>query len=136
VDERIDHNGAIIVGLDEVQLGGVFDEIKRLGISSIAISFLNSYANQTHEERALTLAKERRTSLYLTASCHISNEYREYERTSTAVVNAVLMPIIHKYLTQLGGDLKALGVDAPLRYAEQRGPLYSGERLGEARHDS
>ena len=123
VDERVEHDGSVSKALDEGQLGGVLDEIKGLGVSSIAISFLNSYANATHEERALALAKERNTSPYLTASSHISNEYREYERTSTAVVNAVLMPIIRKYLTQLESDLHGLGVEAPLYVMQSNGGL-------------
>ena len=123
VDERVEHDGSVSKALDEGQLGGVLDEIRGLGVSSIAISFLNSYANAAHEERALALAKERNAAPYLTASSHISNEYREYERTSTAVVNAVLMPIIRKYLTQLESDLHGLGVEAPLYVMQSNGGL-------------
>ncbi len=131
VAERVDHDGTVSEKLDEAGLSSVLDEIRRLGISSIAISFLNSYANRAHEERALSLAKERRTAPYLTASCHISNEYREYERTSTAVVNAVLMPIIHKYLTQLGGDLRSLSVEAPLYVMQSNGGLSTAANVSE-----
>ncbi|MCX6649101.1 MAG: hydantoinase/oxoprolinase family protein [Candidatus Bathyarchaeota archaeon] len=131
VDERVEHDGAVTKELDEGQLEGVLDEIKGLGVSSIAISFLNSYANSAHEERALTLAKERNTSPYLTASSHISNEYREYERTSTAVVNAALMPIIHKYLTQLESDLHSLGVGAPLYVMQSNGGLSTVANVSE-----
>ena len=117
--------------LDEAGLSSVLDEIRRLGVSTIAISFLNSYANPTHEERTLALAKERGTAPYLTASSRISNEYREYERTSTAVVNAALMPIIHKYLTQLGGDLKSLGVEAPLYVMQSNGGLSTATNVSD-----
>ncbi len=123
VDERVDHDGAVSVGLDEDQLGAVFDEIGRLGVSSVAISFLNSYANPAHEKRALTLAEERRAAPYVTASSDVSNEYREYERTSTAVVNAALMPIIHGYLTRLADDLRGLGIGAPLYVMQSNGGL-------------
>ncbi len=71
------------------------------------------------------------TSPYLTASSHISNEYREYERTSTAVVNAVLMPIIHKYLTQLESDLQGLGVKAPLYVMQSNGGLSTVANVAE-----
>ena len=131
VAERIDHDGVVSVELNEAGLSSVLNEIKSLGVSSIAISFLNSYANPTHEERALALAKERKTAPYLTASCHISNEYREYERTSTAVVNATLMPIIHKYLTQLSGDLKSLNVEAPLYVMQSNGGLSTAANVSE-----
>ena len=131
VDERVDHDGSVLKKLDEGQLGSVFDEIKRLGVSSIAISFLNSYANNVHEELALVLAKGRGMSPYLTASSHISNEYREYERTSTAVVNAVLMPIIRKYLTQLESDLRGLGIGAPLYVMQSNGGLSNSRNVSE-----
>jgi N-methylhydantoinase A len=131
VDERVEHNGSISKILDEGQLVGVLDEIKELGVSSIAISFLNSYANVAHEEKALVLAKERNMSPYLTVSSQISNEYREYERTSTAVVNAVLMPIIHKYLTQLESDLHSLGVEAPLYVMQSNGGLSTVANVAE-----
>ncbi len=123
VEERVEYNGSVSTPLDEAELGRVFDEITGLGISSVAFSFLNSYANHTHEERALVMAKERRVAPYLTASHRVSNEYREYERTSTAVVNATLMPIIHRYLTQLSKDLKGMGVEAPLYVMQSNGGL-------------
>jgi N-methylhydantoinase A len=131
VDERVEHDGKVTKKLDEAQLDEILDEIGMYGISSVAISFLNSYANAAHEERALALAKEKGVSPYLTASSHISNEYREYERTSTAVVNAALMPIIHKYLTQLTGDLKGLGVDAPLYVMQSNGGLSTAANVSE-----
>lgn len=131
VAERVDHDGAVSVELDEAGLSSVLDEIRRLGVPSIAISFLNSYANPKHEEAAFALVKERGTAPYLTASSHISNEYREYERTSTAVVNAALMPIIHKYLTQLGGDLRSLGVEAPLYVMQSNGGLSTAANVSE-----
>jgi N-methylhydantoinase A len=131
VEERIEHYGVVTGELDEKQLGTVLGEIERLGVSSIAISFLNSYANPTHEERALALAKEKKTISYLTSSSSISNEYREYERTSTAVVNAALMPIIHKYLRQLTEDLHGLGVNAPLYVMKSNGGLSTAVNVSE-----
>jgi N-methylhydantoinase A len=123
VDERVEHDGSISKALDEGQLENVLDEISKLGVASVAFSFLNSYANASHEERAFAVAKEKKTSPYLTVSSRVSNEYREYERTSTTVVNAVLMPIIHKYLSQLSDDLKTMGVEAPLYVMQSNGGL-------------
>ncbi len=123
VDERVEHDGTVTKRLDEGQLAEAFREIKEAGVGSVAFAFLNSYANNIHEERALELAKEAKISPYLTTSSGISNEYREYERFSTAVVNAALMPIIHGYLTRLGEDLRALGVEAPLYVMQSNGGL-------------
>jgi N-methylhydantoinase A len=131
VGERVEHDGSVSAPLNEGELGKVLDEIADLGVASVAFSFLNSYANAAHEERALAMARERRVSPYLTASHRVSNEYREYERTSTAVVNAALMPIIHRYLTQLGEDLKEMGVEAPLYVMQSNGGLSTAEIVAE-----
>ena len=131
VEERVEHDGSVLVPLNEGELGKVLDEIADLRVSSVAFSVLNSYANATHEERALAMAKERRASPYLTASHRVSNEYREYERTSTAVVNATLMPIIHRYLTQLSEDLKEMGFKAPLYVMQSNGGLSTAEIVAE-----
>ncbi len=131
VTERVRYDGSIITPLNEMELGKVLDEIADLGVSSIAFSFLNSYANTAHEERALAMAKELRGTPYLTASHQVSNEYREYERTSTAVVNAVLMPIIHRYLTKLSEDLKRKGIQAPLYVMQSNGGLSTAKNVSE-----
>lgn len=131
VDERVEYDGSVTVPLDEEQLGRVFEEIRRLEVGSVAFAFLNSYANQANEDRALTLAKELCVSSYLTASSRVSNEYREYERFSTAVVNAALMPIIHKYLTQLESDLKDLTIEAPLYVMQSNGGLSTAGNVAE-----
>jgi N-methylhydantoinase A len=131
VDERVEYDGSVSTPLNEGQLRDVLEEIRRLEVDSVAFAFLNSYANQTHEEKALTLAKELRVSPYLTASSRVSNEYREYERFSTAVVNAILMPIIHKYLTKLESDLKDLSVEAPLYVMQSNGGLSTAAYVAE-----
>jgi N-methylhydantoinase A len=131
VEERVEHDGSISVRLNESELNEIFDEIADLNVASIAFSFLNSYANPAQEERAFAIASERKAAPYLTASYRISNEYREYERTSTAVVNASLMPIIQRYLTQLSEDLKGMGVKAPLYVMQSNGGLSTAENVAE-----
>ena len=131
VDERVEYDGSVTVHLDKGQLGNIFEEIRRLEVGSVAFAFLNSYANQANEEAAMTLAKEMRVSPYLTASSRVSNEYREYERFSTAIVNAALMPIIHKYLTRLESELKDLAVEAPLYVMQSNGGLSTARNVVE-----
>ncbi len=131
VDERIEHDGTVTKPLDETQLELILDEIKGLNVGSVAIAFLNSYANQTHEKMALTMAKERQVSAYLTSSSGISNEYREYERFSTVVVNAALMPIIQKYIAQMETDLKSLHIEAPFYVMQSNGGLSTAANVAE-----
>ena len=121
--ERIEANGAVSTPLDETELRELLSRLKHEGVASIAFGFLNSYANSTHEERAKEVAREMRAAPYLITSSGVSNGYREYERLSTAVVNAVLMPIMHRYLTELATGLKGLGVSAPLYVMQSNGGL-------------
>ena len=93
VQERITHNGNIKIDLKTDDLKKIIDDIKNNNIESIAVGLLNSYANPVHEEIVSNKLKEELSCLFVTTSHGISNEYREFERLSTAVVNAVLLYI-------------------------------------------
>jgi len=123
VEERIDAEGNVLIPLDASEVEKVLDEVERVGVDSLAVGFLNSYTDPRHEEEVLMMARRRLPSLHLTASSVVSNEYREYERFSTAVVNATLMPIIKTYVSQLAVDLKGLGVEAPLYVMQSNGGM-------------
>ena len=72
-------------------------------VNAVAVCFINSYANDAHERRAAAILREMRRSLLVTASCEVLPEIKEYERTSTAVVNAYLLPAMRGYLSKLAG---------------------------------
>ena len=131
VDERIDAGGDAVIPLDAVEVGKVLDEVETEGIESLAVAFLNSYVNSRHEKSVLTLARRRLPGLYLTASSVVSNEYREYERFSTAVVNAALMPIVKTYVSQLAIDLNDLGIEAPLYVMQSNGGMATADVIVE-----
>ncbi len=108
VDERVDYRGSVLKPLDLGEIESIGSRLRALSIESVAIVFLHSYANPAHEilaERVLS-----RYVRYLSVSHKIAPEPREYERTSTTVVNATLMPIVSSYLERLGSGLKGLGV--------------------------
>jgi N-methylhydantoinase A len=128
-DERIEHDGFITKELANSELLRILEQVRVDGIESIAVGFLNSYANPDNERKFVEAA--RREIRYVTASSEVSNEYREYERFSTAVVNATLMPIIHRYITTLAFDVKALGVEAPLYVMQSNGGLASVKVVSE-----
>ncbi len=131
VDERTEASGEVSRPLDRAQLDAVLDEVEAEGVESLAVAFLNSYANPANEEEALRAVEDRGLAVHATASSRISNEYREYERFSTAVVNAVLIPIIHTYLTALTGEMKGLGVSAPLYVMQSNGGLSTAENVSQ-----
>lgn len=122
VDERIKYDGVVEKGISGSDLDSVIDRLSSDKVESVAVGFINSYANTVHEEKVKQAIKER-LDVYVTASYEISNEYREYERFSTAVVNAVLMPVIHKYINQLEEDLENHGLNTQLYVMQSNGGL-------------
>lgn len=123
LEERVSHEGQVTTPIDEEELSKIIDELKSEGVQSVAVGFLNSYANTVHETQVYEAIKQSLDDVYVTASHTISNEYREYERFSTAVVNAALMPVMHTYITRLEKDLKELGLEAPLYVMQSNGGM-------------
>ena len=118
VQERLRADGSAEIPLDEAQLPALLDRIKNLGAETIAISLLHAYANPAHEKRLAALIQAARPDLPISLSGDISPEIREYERCSTTVLNALLMPVVKAYLDRLE---KRLGEDgfSPLVFLVQ-----------------
>ena len=123
INERISPKGEVERGINPEELESIIHRIKEDGIESLAVGFINSYANTAHEVQVKKALLDAIPGLQVTASHEISNEYREYERFSTAVVNAVLMPVIHTYITRLEEDLDDLGLDTQLYLMQSNGGL-------------
>ncbi len=110
VPERINYKGEVLHPLDEEAVRCAVQQLKREGVEGIAICFLHSYINPAHEQRAAEIAREEAPDLTVTASYEITREWREYERTSTTVLNAYVQPITTRYLESLQASLEQLGV--------------------------
>jgi len=108
VEERIMYDGRILKGLNRDDLSSAIRKLREHGVESIAIAFINSYANPIHEIEAKRVLLEN-GFMYVTASSEITNEWREYERTSTAVINAYTHPKFSNYIDRLTGAFKELG---------------------------
>lgn len=103
VRERVDCRGKVLESLDEESLGAVLDRLRGEEVESIALCFLFSYANPSHEARVLHRAAE--LGVPVSASHRILPEYREYERCTTTVVNAYVSPLIERYLGRLEAEI-------------------------------
>ena len=114
VDERIAADGAIVRPLDREGLLAAAERLVADGADVVAISFINSYVNPVHERLAESLLTARFPALDVTASYRVLPEIKEYERTSTTVVNAYLLPVMRRYLANLAAGLRGIGVEAPL----------------------
>jgi N-methylhydantoinase A len=104
VDERIDHRGKVIVPLDEGEIPALTARLKELRVESVAICLLFSFINPLHE-RKLTKAL-RMEGFHVSPSYEILPEFREYERSSTTVINAYVAPVMDHYLEMLEDRLQ------------------------------
>ena len=120
---RIAADGSVIEPLDEDGLRTAAADLVAQDVQSIAICFINSYRNPAHERRADAVLREYFPDLAITASGSGMAERREYERTSTAVVNAYVLPILQSYLQRLRDGLLAIGITAPLLVSDSNGGL-------------
>ena len=109
VRERMLYDGSVEQPLDQTHLRSVIDEVQKKDVESIAVSFLYSFANTAHEDSILAALEP--LGLPVSLSSRILPEYREYERTSTTVINAYLAPVMSRYLLRLHSRLGAMGSD-------------------------
>jgi N-methylhydantoinase A len=98
VAERVNFRGEVLERLDEENCRAVVRELKAYGVTSIAVCFLHSYINPEHERRARAIIEEEYPRVYVSLSSDINPVFREYERTSTTVVNAYVTPRMVEHL--------------------------------------
>jgi len=109
VSERIDAEGKIVEELNYSDLENVAKFVLDKGVKSVAICFLNSYINSIHEEMAEDFLRKRLgEEIFISPSYKVCKEFREYERTSTTVINALLKPIVSKYLNRLEKNIREI----------------------------
>lgn len=104
--ERVNYKGEILIPLDLNDIDIAVNNFKKEGVEAIAIAFLHSYANIAHEKMASEHVKKLWPEIFVTCSHEITKEWREYERTNTAVINSYVQPIAAKYMDDLEKKLK------------------------------
>ncbi|MBS0638376.1 MAG: hydantoinase/oxoprolinase family protein [Proteobacteria bacterium] len=114
VPERMAADGSVLLPLDEAALLRLVEVLQAERIEAAAISFLHAYVNPAHELRALDLLSAALPDVAFTVSSEVCREIREYERTSTTVANAYVLPLMSRYLGQMSEGLAAIGVRCPL----------------------
>jgi N-methylhydantoinase A len=121
VAERMNYKGEVVTELDLATVDAVAHHIEAERCDSVAICLLHSYANPAHELQVADRLRELLPEVLVTASAEITREWREYERTSTAVLNAYVQPVAASYLRQLESSLRAEGIAAPLDIMKSNG---------------
>ncbi|SMH56280.1 hydantoinase/oxoprolinase family protein [Mesorhizobium australicum] len=107
---RMSYKGEELKPLDLSGLPAILDDFKAEGVQAIAICFLHSYANMAHEQAVIDAVKKLWPEVSVVASHQITREWREYERTNTAVLSAYVQPTAERYLSRLAGGLKEQGL--------------------------
>jgi len=121
VRERLDARGKVLAPLDEEAVRAVGRGLLDAGIGAIAVCFLHSYANPAHEAAAGRILREMCPELFVTLSHEILREFREYERTSTTVLNAYVGPRVARYLNTLQSHMTAGGFDGAIHIVRSNG---------------
>jgi len=127
VTERMSHRGEVLTPLDPASVATAVDALVAEGVESVAVCLLHAYANDAHEQAVGAIVRERAPGLALTLSSEILPEMREFERTSTAVTNAYVMPVMSRYLGHLEGELAALGLRASILVMQSSGGVMTVE---------
>ena len=114
IKERIASDGSVLIPLDENSVKEAVMKCKEEKVEAIAIGFLHCYANDQHEKLAQSIAQSLLPDIPISLSSQVSPEIREYDRLSTTVANAYILPLMQTYLKNLGESLKSTGYSAPL----------------------
>ena len=123
VPERIGPDGTVRTPLDEQAVREAAKAFLDDGVEAIVVAFLHSYRDPTHERRAGSILESECGDLPIVLSSDVCPEFREYARTSTAVVNAVLVPRVSPYIARLEERLRNRGVNPPLHLMTSAGGI-------------
>ncbi len=125
VPERLGARGEVLVHLDEDAVRAAAARLAAEGVESVAVVFLFSYRDPGHEQRAAEIVAQELPRASVSASHRITQEWREYERTSTTVVNAYVQPVMDRYLGAFGQALGGRGFRGRLLVTQSNGGAFS-----------
>jgi len=129
VTERILADGAVRTPLDEADARRAIRELAARGVTTLAVCLLHAYVNPAHERRIATLVAEEAPDVTVTLSHEVSPTFREYERTSTTVVNAYVMSIVRDYLRGLASAMSGRGYRGRLFVMQSSGGIATAEAM-------
>jgi N-methylhydantoinase A len=132
VPERlIPPGGEVLIPLDEAAVRQAAHELKSAGVQAIAVCFLFSYLDPRHEERAREIIADVYPQCFVTTSSSVAPQFREFERFTTAAMNAFIGPKVRDYVTRLEGALQAAGFAADLHVMGSNGGVATAKMVSE-----
>jgi len=127
VRERIKWDGTVLEPLRAKELQPIIEKVKREKILAIAVCFIHAYAYPQHEMQARDILSEALPGVSITLSHEVAREWREYERASTAIMNAYIAPTVERYLSSLVQEMQGLGVKCTLYVMQSSGGIMTAE---------
>lgn len=131
LDERVNARGEVERPLDPAEVEALVDRLLEEDVEAISVCLLHAYANDVHERMVKDIIRCRAPHMVLSVSSEVLPEIKEYERTSTTVINAYVKPVVSRYLRALDADLKRIEVTAPLLLMQSNGGLTPAEVAAE-----
>jgi N-methylhydantoinase A len=130
VTERLDYEGKVLEPLDEQGLREIGAALRQLGVESVVIAFMHAYANPAHEDRARDILAQINPAWELVTATSVVREYYEFERTSTAVVQGYLQPLVARYAKNLAAKLRDWGYQRDVAIMQSNGGVAPLRQLG------
>jgi N-methylhydantoinase A len=128
---RLDWAGEELEPLDEHAIRAAARRARDEGFGAVAVGFLFSYVNPAHELRAEEILREELEDVTVSLSHRVAREWREYERTSSAVIDAYTAPIVRRYLERLESEMRSRGLGVPLHVMQSSGGIVTAESARE-----
>jgi len=125
VRERIDCDGEIVETLNEADVRQAVEQLLKSGVEAVIIHFLHSYKNDLHERMAEEIVQDLWPNRFITRGSALVSEYREYERGTTAAINAAIQPVLNHYIERLQQNLKEEGYSKDLLVMQGNGGTVS-----------
>ena len=127
VRERMSSSGEVLVPLESKAIDAIIDELRAQDIEAVAVALLHAYRNPAHEEMMVQALRAALPGVYVCASSQVSPEYREFERTSTTVINAFIGPRMTRYVARLEERMRDLGLGVMPHTVQSNGGLMTTE---------
>ncbi|MBX3071048.1 MAG: hydantoinase/oxoprolinase family protein [Thermomicrobiales bacterium] len=127
VTERVDADGSVLIELDEASVYAALDRIEAEEVEAIAVSLIHAWRNPEHERIVGGIVRQRLPDTFLSLSSDVLPEIREYERTSTTVLNAFIGPVVKQYISSLDRRLKGAGSAGELLIMQSNGGVMAAD---------
>lgn len=131
VRERLYRDGSVIVPLDEEQVRALVRALREQAVAAIAVCFIHSYLNPAHERRVKEIVRQEYPECAVSLSSEVLPEFREYERFSTTMMNASLVPVVSRYVNRLETRVAEMGLQAGPRIMQSNGGVMGSASAGE-----